>query len=80
MALGARKSANTDLGLGISGIAGPTGATDKKPVGLVYIALSSQTEQIVQEFIFSGNRERIRWRASQAALNMLRKYLLGMFD
>ena len=80
MALGARISANTDLGLGITGIAGPTGATDKKPVGLVYIALSSQTKQIVQEFIFSGNRERIKWRASQAALNMLRKYLLGSYE
>ena len=80
MALGARISANTDLGLGITGIAGPTGATDKKPVGLVYIALSSQTKEIVQEFIFSGNRERIKWRASQAALDMLRRYLLRMFD
>jgi nicotinamide-nucleotide amidase len=80
MALGARISANTDLGLGITGIAGPTGATDKKPVGLVYIALSSQTKQIVQEFIFSGNRERIKWRASQAALNMLRKYLLRNYE
>ena len=80
MALGARISANTDLGLGITGIAGPTGATDKKPVGLVYIALSSQIKQITQEFIFSGSRGRIKWRASQSALNMLRKYLLGSYE
>ncbi len=80
MALGAMVSANTDLGLGISGIAGPTGATNKKPVGLVYIALSSQTEQIIRKFVFSGDRERIKWRASQAALNMLRKYLLRSYE
>ncbi len=80
MALGVRLSANTDLGLGITGIAGPSGATDKKPVGLVYIALSSRTKQIVQKFILSGNRERIKWGASQAALNMLRKYLLGLVN
>lgn len=75
MALGARVSAGTDLGLGITGIAGPTGATATKPVGLVYIALSDRIKQITQQFIFSGNREQIKWKASQAALDMLRRYL-----
>lgn len=77
MAVGIRTSAHTDLGLGITGIAGPTGATPIKPVGLVYIALSSEAKQINQKFIFSGNREQIKWKASQAALDILRKYLLG---
>ena len=77
MAVGIRASAHTDLGLGITGIAGPAGATPTKPVGLVYIALSSEAKQINQKFIFSGNREQIKWKASQAALDILRKYLLG---
>ncbi len=77
MAVGIRTSAHTDIGLGITGIAGPTGATPRKPVGLVYIALSSRTKQISQKFIFSGNREEIKWKASQAALDILRKYLIG---
>ena len=77
MAVGIRASAHTDLGLGITGIAGPTGATPTKPLGLVYIALSSEAKQINQKFIFSGNREQIKWKASQAALDILRKYLLG---
>ena len=77
MAVGIRTSAHTDIGLGITGIAGPTGTTPTKPVGLVYIALSSEAKQINQKFIFSGNREQIKWKASQAALDILRKYLLG---
>ena len=77
MAVGIRESAHTDIGLGITGIAGPTGATPTKPVGLAYIALSSEAKQINQKFIFSGNREQIKWKASQAALDILRKYLLG---
>ncbi len=76
MAVGIRESAHTDIGLGITGIAGPTGATPTKPVGLVYIALSSEAKQINQKFIFSGNREQIKWKASQAALDILRKYLM----
>jgi len=75
MALGARVSAETDLGLGITGIAGPTGATTTKPVGLVCIALSDKIKQIAQQFIFSGNREQVKWKASQAALDILRRYL-----
>ena len=76
MAVGIRTSAHTDIGLGITGIAGPTGATPTKPVGLVYIALSSQAKEICRRFIFSGRREEIKWKASQAALDILRKYLM----
>lgn len=76
MARGARKVGNTDLGVGISGIAGPTGATPEKPVGLVYIAISTRERDICERFIFSGEREDIKFRASQAALNLLWRYLL----
>ncbi|MEA3485651.1 MAG: competence/damage-inducible protein A [Candidatus Aerophobetes bacterium] len=73
MAEGAKKAAKADIGIGITGIAGPTGATPEKPVGLVYIALSTQDKKISQKFIFSGNREKIKWKASQAALYLLYK-------
>ena len=75
MAKGARKVGKAHLGIGITGIAGPGGGTSDKPVGLVYIALSSKKEEVCEKFIFSGGREMIKWRASQSALNMLRKYL-----
>lgn len=80
MAMGTRVSANADLGLGITGIAGPTGATATKPVGLVYLALSDRIKQVTEKFIFPGNREQIKWRASQAALDLLRRYLLGILE
>jgi nicotinamide-nucleotide amidase len=75
MAQGVRKAEKTDLGLGITGIAGPTGGSRNKPVGLVYIALSSSEGEICQRFILAGDREDIKWKASQGALDMLRRYL-----
>jgi len=73
MAEGAKKAAKADIGVGITGIAGPTGATPEKPVGLVYIAISAQDKKICRKFIFSGNRENVKWKASQAALYLLNK-------
>jgi len=73
MAEGAKKAAKADIGIGITGIAGPTGATPEKPVGLVYIAISTQDKKMCQKFIFSGDREKIKWKASQAALYLLNK-------
>jgi len=75
MAKGAREAANTDLGVGITGIAGPTGGTPEKPVGLVYIALSTSDGEICQKFLFPGGRDEVKWKASQAALDLLRQYL-----
>lgn len=77
MAEGIRRTAKTDLGLAVTGIAGPGGGTDKKPVGLVYIALASPSGLKVNEQRFSGNREQVRLRASQAALDMVRKHLIA---
>ncbi len=77
MAKGVRKLAKVDIGLGVTGIAGPGGGSAEKPVGLTYIALADRKKSRVEKFIFSGDREINRLRASQAALNMIRLYLLG---
>lgn len=77
MAKGVRKLAKVDIGIGVTGIAGPGGGSAEKPVGLTFIALADRKKTWVQKFIFSGDREINRVRASQAALNMVRLYLLG---
>jgi competence/damage-inducible protein CinA-like protein len=77
MAEGIRQAARTTLGLSITGIAGPEGGTEKKPVGLVYTALASPQGVKTTEHRFLGNREQIRLRASQMALDMVRRYLIG---
>jgi nicotinamide-nucleotide amidase len=76
MAEGVRKRAATDFGLAVTGIAGPSGGTDEKPVGLVYIALASEVKTEHRKFMLPGDRQLIRWRASQAALDLLRRRLI----
>jgi nicotinamide-nucleotide amidase len=76
MAQGVRNVTKADYGLSTTGIAGPTGATPEKPVGLVHIALASQNEAYGKEFRFVGDRMIIKRRASQMALDMLRRELL----
>ena len=66
---------DTDFSIAITGIAGPTGGTDAKPVGLVYIAIANQNEVKVFENHFSGTRELIRKKAALTALNNLRLML-----
>ena len=75
MALRIRELIETDLGISITGIAGPQGGSLKKPVGLVYVALSSSKSIQCRRFVFSGERKLIKWKSAQAALNMLREYL-----
>jgi nicotinamide-nucleotide amidase len=75
MALKIRKISQADYGLAITGIAGPGGGTAKKPVGLVYTSLASKLGVITKKNIFLGNREIIKYRASQKALDMLRRHL-----
>lgn len=76
MAEGIRKRARTDFGLSVTGIAGPGGGTEEKPVGLVYIALANDAQTEHRRLILPGDRHLIRWRASQAALDLLRRRLI----
>jgi nicotinamide-nucleotide amidase len=72
MAQGARRAAGTDFGIGVTGIAGPGGGTELKPVGLVYIAVSSRNGTDTSRHVFSQDRGSVRLRAAQTALNLLR--------
>jgi nicotinamide-nucleotide amidase len=76
MADGIRRTSGADFGIGVTGIAGPGGGVEHKPVGLVYMAFSSVRGTESREFVFSGTREAIKLKASQAALNGLRQILL----
>lgn len=77
MAEGVRALLGADLALAITGIAGPTGGTLEKPVGLVYIALAGSLGVEVERHQFQGSRRDVRWAASQAALELLRRHLKG---
>jgi nicotinamide-nucleotide amidase len=76
LAEGIRKRSAATLGLGITGVAGPTGGTEAKPVGLVFHALASDGGTEVAERRFAGDRKRIRWFASQQAMDMVRRKLM----
>ena len=77
MAEGVRKSAGTDLGLAVTGIAGPSGGTEAKPVGTVFIALACGGTTVCRPYAFRWERRRNKVMASQAALLMLWRYLTG---
>ena len=72
MAIGARKKAGTDYAVSITGIAGPTGGTEQKPVGLVYISVDSENGCDTKRCFFYHGRQFIRLRAAQTVLNILR--------
>jgi nicotinamide-nucleotide amidase len=78
LAAGAMKAAQADVGVGITGIAGPDGGTDEKPVGLVFVAIDGPAGTRVRRSVFPGGRERVRFQATQVALEMLRRGLLGL--
>ena len=75
MAKSTRALFKTDYGIGITGIAGPSGGSVLKPVGLVFIALSSTRETICKQYHFKGTRLKIKNLAAQAALRILRQIL-----
>lgn len=79
MAEGIRRTSGASLGVATTGIAGPDGGTPERPVGLVYIALASESGTAVQELRLTGSRERIRNAASLHALNLIRRHFLGDF-
>jgi nicotinamide-nucleotide amidase len=76
LAIGIRLRTGATLGLGITGIAGPTGSTETKPVGLVYIALSDPLRTEVMDRTFRGDRNRVREFATQQALDLIRRRLM----
>ncbi len=75
MARGARERAGVEVGVGITGIAGPGGGHEKKPVGTVFLAVSSPLGEAVRVHRFMGSRSTVRERAAQTALDMLRRHL-----
>ncbi len=75
MAEGARSRAAVDVGVGVTGIAGPGGGSPEKPVGTVAIAASTAAGTRSRMFRFHGERDQVKFQASQAALDMVRRTL-----
>lgn len=77
MAIGVARESGSDISIATTGIAGPGGGTNDKPVGLVYIGVYIKGDVIVKKFIFNGDRERVRVKATMNALNILREELIN---
>ncbi len=73
-----RETIDTTVGVGITGIAGPSGGSAEKPVGTVYVAVAGPNGTNHRHFVFSGARDKVRWQSSQAALDMVRRHLMDM--
>jgi nicotinamide-nucleotide amidase len=80
MALGIRTKSNTDIGISTTGIAGPTGGSAEKPVGLVWIGYSDKDETFAIQFNFGGERRIIKERAAQAALEVVRRKIFKITE
>ncbi len=78
MARGILTRSRVDLGLSVTGIAGPGGGTATKPVGLVFVGLATPRKTFTKEFRFHGDRNMVKLRSSQGALDVLRRWLLGL--
>jgi len=76
LADGIRRRTGATLGVGITGIAGPTGGTPEKPVGTVHVAIADASGSKERGVHYPGERDRIRWQASQTALDLVRRYFL----
>lgn len=76
MAVKVREKSEADIGLAVTGIAGPGGGSEEKPVGTVYIAIATSEENWVTKFHFNGDRNQIREISAQSGLDLIRKYLL----
>ena len=76
MAVGVKNNSGSDIGLAVTGIAGPEGGTEQKPVGTIYIGIAAAEENWVTKFRFSGDRWQIRNLTAQSGLDLIRKYLL----
>lgn len=76
MAAGIREISKTDIGISTTGIAGPTGATPDKPLGLVWIGYADSKNLIAKKFLFGDDRVRVKIRSSQAAMELIRRIIL----
>lgn len=76
MAAGVKARAGTTIGVGVTGVAGPDGGTDEKPVGLVYVGVAGDFVATHRKFVLPGDRDRIRHLASQVALDLVRRTFL----
>jgi nicotinamide-nucleotide amidase len=76
LADGIRRRTGATLGVGITGVAGPTGGTPEKPVGTVHVAIADSSGSKERGVHYPGERDRIRWQASQTALDLVRRYFL----
>ncbi len=75
MCAGVKKLANADIGISVTGIAGPDGGTPEKPVGTVWIGVCAQNIHKAFKFLFEGNREEVREQTAIMALTLAKKYL-----
>ncbi len=78
MAEGIRKRLKTDIGISVTGIAGPGGGTDEKPVGLIYVGLSGEGGTITKELRLSGNRKKIRTITALNVFDLIRRHVLKL--
>ena len=78
MAEGVRRAGNTTLGLGITGIAGPGGGSEEKPVGTVFIALASPKGTVSKKYQFSGDRNQIKTISAYTGIDWVRRYFLNL--
>ena len=72
MAAGALARSNADIAVSVTGVAGPGGGTEQKPVGTVVVAVVTEGHADVRTFLFPGSREQVKYQSTQGALNMLR--------
>jgi PncC family amidohydrolase len=77
MARGVRQALNADIGIAVSGIAGPGGGSPDKPVGLVWIGLSAADASQARSYLFPGDRLAVKEQSAEAALQMVLAYLKG---
>ena len=80
MCEGAKKAADADIGIGLTGIAGPTGGTPEKPVGLVFVGFCTNDLHSVFRLMLDGDRDTVRDKASDFAFYLIEKYLVGEYD
>ncbi len=80
MARGVRERSGSHVGLATTGIAGPTGGGPEKPVGTVFIAIDTAESSVCRHYLFRGDRDRVKTLTAQAALDLLRKFLLGRLE